>query len=93
MTQLKQKEYTVELNTEAGENAVLDWYYRDYTSTCDPLKKVLEPKRVWRITYVKHDEPTAAIENFYCTHLEQYLQFSDLLEESGYSYKEIEQDV
>ena len=81
MTEIKQKEYTVKLNTDVK----MHWEYQDYASTCDPMKQSPE-HRIWHITYVKHDE----IENFYCTHLEQYLQFTDLLEESGYSYKEIE---
>ena len=84
MTKLKQKEYTVELNTGSG----VSWYYRDYTSTCDPFKKAPEAERNWHIAYMKRDT-SGAIENIHFAHLEQYLQFTDILEEAGYSYREL----
>jgi len=80
MTEIKQKEYTVRLNTDVK----MHWEYQDYASTCDPMKKSPSTERGWRITYVKHDIDNTE-KTIYITHLEHYLQFIDLLEEAGYS--------
>jgi len=83
MGRLAQKEYTVELNV----NVEMHWQYQDYASTCDPMKKRPDTERGWRITYVKHDIDDTE-KTIYITNLEHYLQFTDLLEEAGYSLKD-----